>query len=234
MKAVILAAGEGKRLGLGIPKALVKVNELSLIERAILFFTSLNIKDFVIVVGYKAEQVKRFLSKSKVVGDKKISWVENEEFWRGNGLSVFCVRDYVEEHFLLSMVDHVFDTGPLLNFPQHLGDLVCVVDSNPRFVDFEEATKVLIEQDEVKRIGKNLTDYNAVDCGLFLCSRKIFPVLEEALEEGEEEWNDAKDRFARKFGARAFDLKGQFWLDVDTPEELLRAERLLRERECRR
>lgn len=234
MKAVILAAGEGKRLKLGIPKALVRINNLSLIERVILFFASLSIRELVIVVGYKAEQVRGFLMKRQATRHNQINWVQNKEFRRGNGLSVFCARDYVEEHFLVSMVDHIYDPAPFLEFPQHRGDLVCVVDSKPRFVDPEEATKVLIKNDTVRRISKDLTNYNALDCGLFMCSRKIFPVLEETLREDRDEWNDAKDRFAQKFGATAFDLKGQFWLDVDTPEELARAERLLRERECRR
>jgi len=234
MKAVILAAGEGKRLGLGIPKALVKVNDISLIERTIHLFITLGIKDLIIVVGYKAEEVKRFLTRSQIARDNKITWVENKEFHQGNGLSVLCVRDYVENYFLLSMVDHIYDPTPLSNFPQHLGDLVCVVDSKPKFADPEEATRVLIEAGTVKRIGKNLTSYNALDCGLFLCSRKIFPVLEEALEEGEDEWNEAKDRFAQQFGAEAFDLRGGSWLDVDTPEELSRAERLLRKEEWKR
>jgi len=234
MKAVILAAGQGKRLKLGIPKALVKVNDISLIERTILFFTTLGIRDLIIVVGYKTEEIKKFLMRSQIARDSKITWVENKEFHRGNGLSVFCVRDYVKEHFLLSMVDHIYESTPLTNFPQHLGDLVCVVDSKPRFADPEGATKVLVEENRIKRIGKNLANYNALDCGLFLCSRKIFPVLEETLKEGKDEWDEAKDRFAQKFGAEAFDLKGKFWLDVDTPEELAGAERLLKEEKWKR
>ncbi len=234
MKAVILAAGQGKRLGLGAPKALAKVDNISLIERTIHFFLTLGIRDLIIVVGYKAEEIEKFLSRSQIARDSKITWVENKEFHRGNGLSVFCVRDYVKEHFLLSMVDHIYEAAPLLNFPQHLGDLVCVVDSKPRFADPEGATKVLMEENKIKRVGKNLVKYNALDCGLFLCSRKIFPVLEETLREGKDEWDEAKDRFAQRFGAEAFDLRGNFWLDVDTLEELTRAERLLRERKWKR
>ncbi|RLE08740.1 hypothetical protein DRZ78_00445 [Candidatus Aerophobetes bacterium] len=234
MKAVILAAGQGKRLGLGAPKALAKVDNISLIERTIHLFLTLGIRDLIIVVGYKAEEIEKFLSRSQIARDSKITWVENKEFHRGNGLSVFCVRDYVKEHFLLSMVDHIYEPAPLLNFPQHLGDLVCVVDSKPRFADPEGATKVLIEENRIKRVGKNLVNYNALDCGLFLCSRKIFPVLEETLREGKDEWDEAKDRFAQRFGAEAFDLRGNFWLDVDTLEELTRAEGLLRERKWKR
>ena len=58
--------------------------------------------------------------------------------------------------------------------------------------------------------------------------------MEETLREGKDEWDEAKDRFAQRFGAEAFDLRGNFWLDVDTLEELTRAEGLLRERKWKR
>ncbi len=231
MKAVILAAGRGNRISsLGLPKPLIEIEGLSLLERTILFFMHLKVKEFVIVVGYKAGQIKNFLKERDISKEIEITWVENKEFCRGNGVSVFCAQDYVENRFFLSMVDHLYDPVPFLDFPSKKGDLVCAVDSEPRFADPQGATKVLFEGGIIKEIGKNLKRYNALDCGLFLCSQKIFPVLKETIKEGKEEWDEAKNRFAREYGAEFFDIKGKFWTDVDIPEDLIRVKKLLSSR----
>lgn len=231
MKAVILSAGRGNRISpLGLPKPLIEIEGLSLLERTILFFMHLKVKEFVIVVGYKAGQIKDFLKERDISKEIEITWVENKEFCRGNGVSVLCAQDYVDNQFLLSMVDHLYDPVPFLDFPSKKGNLVCAVDSQPGFADPQGATKVLIEDGIIKEIGKNLKKYNALDCGLFLCSEKIFPVLKKTIKEGKEEWDEAKDRFAREYGAEFFDIKGGFWTDVDTPEDLIRARKLLSSR----
>jgi len=45
-----------------------------------------------------------------------------------------------------------------------------------------------------------------------------------------EEWNDAKQILAERGEALAYDIRGAFWLDVDTPGDLERAERLVKKR----
>jgi molybdenum cofactor cytidylyltransferase len=54
---VILAAGEGSRLG-GIPKALIKLNGKALIQRHIEALYQLNVSDIVVVTGHYADQIE--------------------------------------------------------------------------------------------------------------------------------------------------------------------------------
>ncbi|MCD6231237.1 NTP transferase domain-containing protein [Candidatus Aerophobetes bacterium] len=231
MKAVILAAGQGNRISsLGLPKPLIEIEGLSLLERTILFFIYLQVRKFIIVVGYRATEIKNFLKERKISKEVEITWVENPQFHRGNGVSVLCAQNYVDDWFLLSMVDHLYEPAIFLDFPSRKGDLVCAVDSEPRFADPQGATKVFFEDGVIRKIGKSLKNYNALDCGLFLCSKKIFPVLKETIREGREEWDEAKNRFAREYGAEFFDIKGGFWIDVDTPEDLIKAKKLLSSR----
>ena len=64
MKAMILAAGEGKRLQpltLKIPKPLLKVGSSSLIEDQINRLLNLGINDFIINISYLGEQIKESL-----------------------------------------------------------------------------------------------------------------------------------------------------------------------------
>lgn len=231
MKAVVLAAGEGTRIKLKIPKPLVRINGLSLLERTILTFVDLKIQELVIVVGYQADKIRRHVANRPIVQDYKITWVENKQFHRGNGLSVLCTQDYVGDRFLLSMVDHIYGSSLFSDLLSHSGDLVCVIDSQPRFADLGDATKVLVRDGKIQKIGKGLVPFNGLDCGLFLCSRKIFPILEETIREGKEEWDDAKERFAEGYRLDFFDIHGALWLDVDTPKDVVKARELLRKRE---
>lgn len=228
MKAVILAAGEGTRIKLKIPKPLVRINGLSLLERTILTFADLKVQELVIVVGYQAEKIKRHIAERSIVQEYKITWVENEQFHRGNGLSVLLTQDYVGDRFLLSMVDHIYGPNLFFNLLSHSGDLVCVIDSQPRFADPGDATKVLVGDGKIQKIGKGLVQFNGLDCGLFLCSRKIFPILKETIRQGKEEWDDAKEKFAERFTLDFFDISGALWLDVDTPKDVAKARKLLR------
>ena len=60
MKAIIIAAGMGKRLKEAtedIPKCLLEINGKSILQSQLDVFRSLDIKDINIVKGYKAEKI---------------------------------------------------------------------------------------------------------------------------------------------------------------------------------
>ena len=62
MKAIILAAGRGRRLPKisKIPKSLLQINNKSIIERQIDIFKSHNINQIAIVTGFKRHLFKKF------------------------------------------------------------------------------------------------------------------------------------------------------------------------------
>jgi glucose-1-phosphate thymidylyltransferase len=69
MQAVILAAGEGKRvrpLTRSRPKALIPVANRPIIEYVIEALLKNGIRDIVVVAGYRKEQVTRFLNQLDV------------------------------------------------------------------------------------------------------------------------------------------------------------------------
>mgnify|MGYP001577564632 CR=1 FL=1 len=72
---IILAAGSGVRLG-GKVKALLKTGSKTFIERIILNFRKCKIKNIIVVLGYKAGEVKKILEKNGLAG-KVIILVNN-------------------------------------------------------------------------------------------------------------------------------------------------------------
>jgi len=75
MKAIILAGGEGTRLGditKSIPKPLVKIGKFPIIVRIIKIYLNYNINNFVIALGYKGEKIVEYFLKRKInFRDKK-------------------------------------------------------------------------------------------------------------------------------------------------------------------
>ena len=112
MKALIIAAGEGSRLGNLIkdkPKPLVRLLGLSLVKRVILTAKEVGIDEFIIVIGYLGERVKEKLGDGNRYG-VKITYVENREWERGDGVSVLKAKESLKENCI--------DTGIFLCSPK--------------------------------------------------------------------------------------------------------------------
>ena len=148
MKALIIAAGRGSRLNdltKDIPKALIPLLGLPLIERVILTTKEAGINEYVIVVGYFGDKIRASLCNGERLGIR-INYIENEEWQKSNGLSVLRTKELLNENFILLMSDHIFDARilkGLVNFDMK-GTIILAVDiREPLSGD----TKVLEKQD---------------------------------------------------------------------------------------
>jgi Nucleoside-diphosphate-sugar pyrophosphorylase involved in lipopolysaccharide biosynthesis/translation initiation factor 2B, gamma/epsilon subunits (eIF-2Bgamma/eIF-2Bepsilon) len=118
MKGLIIAAGAGTRLKdlkmkkEAKPKPLIKLLGLSLIERAMLTAKDAGIDEFVIVVGYLGEKIREKLGDGTKYGIH-IEYVENDEWQRGNGVSVLKAKGLLNEKFVAFMADHIFEAETL-------------------------------------------------------------------------------------------------------------------------
>jgi len=189
-QCLILAAGNGSRLlasSGGSPKPLVQVHGRSLIEHVILDAHEAGIDRFVIVVGYRADAMRRWFADRPLDG-VSVTLVENIEYHRNNGVSVLKARELLRESFLLLMADHIFEPRTarvLLEEPLRRGEVILAVDPKiDRVFDLDDATKVRRKGDHIVDIGKQITNYDAFDTGMFLCSPELFDILESAKKEG--------------------------------------------------
>ncbi|MBC7227164.1 MAG: NTP transferase domain-containing protein [Thermoflexales bacterium] len=227
MQAVILAAGEGSRMNHpdGLPKVLVDLCGQTLLEHVLGALAALGIREFIIVVGYRGEEIEGWIRRHRLDRRWAIQVVHNPCWPEGNASSILAARPYLkDDRFVVAMGDHLFDPQALQGFLKVRGDFVGVFDSRPRLVDVAEATKARSHRGHVVALGKDLTEYRYVDTGLFICSRRIFPFIEECLAEGVGTFNEVKRRWiAQGYVLHIFDCQGAFWMDVDTPEDLARA-----------
>jgi len=232
-KGLIIAAGSGSRLRRkegDIPKPLRKVAGLRLIERIILTAKKSGISEFVIVVGYQKEKIIQTLSAERL--GVKITFVENPDWQKSNGLSVLAARSHLKENFVLLMSDHIFDYQILKRFRETpLGNnrVLLAVDSElDSIYDMDDATKVEVKENKIVSIGKALKNYNSVDIGMFIATPYLFEALEEAKnKKGDCSLSDGIQILAQRDEMGTYDIGKGFWQDVDTGLALKHAEKKL-------
>ena len=231
MKALIIAAGQGLRLRpIGDTKPLVSLLGLGLIERVILTAKKSGIKEFCIVTGYHGEKIRKHLSDGGKYG-VKIEYVENDEWTRGNAISVLKAKDHFKESFVLLMADHNYDhriLNELLKTKIEKDECILCVDKNPGdHLNVDDATKVRTVDHRIEAIGKDLSDYNCIDTGIFICNPIIFDVLEQSISKGDEGLSGAIKILAQRCKMKCMSLEDNFWIDVDDKSDRKNAELLI-------
>lgn len=155
MQAIILAAGMGRRLGEltdDNTKCMLEVNGTRLIHRTLDNLTEVGIKRVVLVVGYKAENVKR------LIGDRykdiDIVYVENKIYDKTNNIySLFLAREYLlEEDSLLLESDLIFESSVLRKIVENRYPNIALVDKYESWMD-----GTVVTLDEENKIEEFLT-----------------------------------------------------------------------------
>jgi choline kinase len=237
-EAVILMAGEGSRLrgsNNTFLKPFVPLLGRPLISYALDALIRAEIKTVNFVVGYESERMIEQV-KQLIPADLSVSFIENRDWQKQNGVSLLAAADRVSKPFLLTMSDHLFDgdlIGRLLDSFEP-GFLSIAVDRKlDSIFDLEDAMKVQTRGNRVADIGKNLRHYDAIDSGLFVCPLQIFYYLERAKFDSSASDCSLADGVRLMAGddkVCAIDIGDAWWQDVDTPEMLQYAERQLSKR----
>ena len=229
-KGIILAAGDGDRLGSLTairPKVLLPVNgKEQLIMYPIEALAAAGISDIAIVVGYLGDSVMEALGNGDSFG-VRLQYVYNSDYLGGNAVSVYKAREWAQgEPVVLCMGDHLIDgkiVKRLLD-RQVFNETLCIDYAPTSHHELAEATKVTVDSAGcIKDIGKDLVCWDALDTGVFLLTEKFFQALHELIQNGgtDVEISDII-RFLVSRGHRfdTCDVSGCFWADVDTKEDL--------------
>jgi choline kinase len=223
LKGVIISAGIGSRLWKTtkqVPKTLLPYKNGTILSTIIEQLKQAGITELIIVVGFKKNYIVDYLQKNPQ--SLPVTFVENLEWEKGNALSVYKVKDYIKnEPFLLSMADHLVKVEALkqiVNSPERINLLLVDPFITENF-DLDDATKVKTENDYIIAIGKELTDYNAIDCGIFRLEPDFFSAVEKAVAKGKDSISNAIAELIPLKRIKSITLnKANQWLDIDTPE----------------
>jgi choline kinase len=231
-QTIILAAGNGSRLGSqasGVPKPLVTVGGAPLIAHALAHAQAAGCREAVVVLGYEGARVRAAIEALPL--SLRVRFVENPDPSTPNGVSLLAAAPVAAPQFFLQMVDHVFAWPTLVRLTTSplSGDEAgrVLVDAAPGDLDLDDATKVRVAAGRVTAIGKGITPWDAIDAGCFILTPAVFDALRE-VENGEPQTvSSGMRRLVAKGALGTADVGGVPWVDVDTPQDQVAAERLL-------
>ena len=236
MRAVILAAGMGTRLEKytqKIPKAAVSIRGRTLIERVIDFSCQLGVTEIVVVGGSGCEKLWDILKKYEIIP------IENQHYRKGSLYSLYKAKPFLDEDFVQLNVDHLFPRSVariLTSSPEGIS-LLCDFDRRL----FADDMKVQVIDDlsqEVKlgAISKTLATYDGGYCGAFAVrgdnALNIYhKAFQDVIEKGDAQAS-VEDVFRKLVEVGhpplILDMSGNRWLEIDTPDDLSNADRILR------
>jgi choline kinase len=237
MRAIILAAGTGKRLSQVHkgPKCLLHFNGRSLLERHLTHLKENGVTEITIVVGYEKEKVIAALPTGK---NYTINVAVNPDYELGSIVSLKAATETLVsgENVILMDADVLYDSKIIEVLIKSQKPNCVLLDR--AFIDGEEPVKVCLERDKIVHFGKTLPHdikYDKVgeSVGFFKFSASIANKLAEnttlhcANNPGiephevilEKLFLSDRESFATE------DITGLPWIEIDFPEDIVRAEK---------
>ncbi len=226
MKAVILAAGRGRRLNDvsdGRPKCLLEIGGKPLIQHQIEALADNGVHEILVVTGYKADFVRA------VVGSQ-VEYVHNDRYEDTNSLySLWLTREWVKGSFVLMNSDLLFDPEILNRLLGETGNALAFDSSSSRGL---EQTKVAISRGRVVDLGKDVPAVNARgeslgllrfdDRGAKILFQRVCHLIE--VEREYDSWVIEAVRAAcSEVEIKPINVAGLPWVEIDYPVDLERA-----------
>ena len=234
MKAVILAAGFGSRLRPFteiIPKCMVEVNNVKIIEKQISNLLANNIKltDIIIVVGYKNQIIRKYLNEVY----KGVNIIVNNDYDKTNNMySLYMTKDFLKnEDFILMNADVYYEAeiiNKLLN-DEYKNLIVC---DDGKYI--EESMKIEKDGNKIVKINKNIKEEEAYGVSIDVykfskeAGKKLFKIVDDIInvEKDLNSWTEvAIDKLLAKEEFHSLDMKYK-WVEIDNHEDLKYAEKL--------
>jgi len=229
MQAVILAAGRGKRLGLGIPKILVEVSpKITLLEHHLKGLAQIGVNEIIIVGGYKCKLIDQIIQKKKLNKQYKLSLIKARWKKKGNAYSLFQAKDLIKDKFLLLMGDLFLDYSSLKKLLKKEPITIVIDRQPPRNLSTKAATKVKLKGNKVLWIQKGqLSKYDAIEFGVALVDKRVFRYKIEPTSD----WIDLLGNILQRESIKVFDIKGAFWKNINYKKDLEEVRRYFQKNE---
>ena len=241
MQALILAAGMGKRLGRytsGNTKCMLNINGKTLIERAIESLLDVGVKKLIMVVGYKGDNVKKFLShdcKNPRIKEMELVFIDNQIYDKTNNIySLYLAVDEIKkEDTILLESDLIYESelikrivdDPAKNlvavarYKQWMDGTMVKLSDDGDIIEFIE--KKDFNYDENKRYCKTVNVYKLSKDFL---NKEFVPFLRSYIEAyGENEYYELVLKIIAHIARnrlKALDVSDLSWYEIDDVQDL--------------
>ena len=252
MIGVILSAGMGTRLmplTKEIPKPLLEINGMTLLERMIKNLMNEDIEEFIVIVGYNKDKVIDLAPELEEKYSISIKVLENEKYDVTNtSVSTYIASKYIEENqvddFILINGDNVVDPEIITRIAERENTSL-IVDN---FKDLnEESFKLIIENETfnedksisngtIAEIGKGIDIPSST--GEFIGVSKVSKndlskfngILEELMDEDKQNYYDFAFKSLSQSSPIDYVLtNGLKWTEIDDHNDWEQAQKLIDE-----
>lgn len=237
MKAIILSAGQGKRLlplTATLPKCLLEVQGKTLLEWQVGELHKCGVNEITVVTGYGADKVEALLQTKQHL--QQVKTLYNPDYATTDNLvSCWKVRKEMNEDFILLNGDTLFEAEVLKTLlASPINPITVTINHKERYDN--DDMKVSLNNTQLMRIGKTLapeeTDGESIGMILF---RGDGPMtfqreLEHAVDEPQaaHRWYlSVIDTIASQEEVLTCSIRGLRWCEVDCPADLKEADRVV-------
>jgi choline kinase len=237
MKAIILSAGQGSRLGHMVddrPKCLIEFNGRSLLDHQLDTLAANGVGEAVVVTGFHDELVNAAIERRS--GGPKVRTVYNPFYKVADNLgSLFMAREELSGDCLVWNGDTLVSDALMGSVVANDRQGICVtIDRKPAY-DEDDMKVVVADDGRLNAIGKRLAKgVNGESIGLLAFRGDGAARFREAIErdirtpEGTTIWYlRVIHHLAEQSEVWTLDIKGEEWGEVDFPEDVERARELV-------
>ena len=237
MKAVILSAGQGKRLmplTADCPKCILKVRGRTFIEWQIDELAKCGIDQVTVVLGFRADKVERILRER--YGSHRVKTIYNAAYAVSDNLvSCWAAHDEMNSDFILLNGDTLFEAAVLRRLLETDGYSVTVVVSHKDGYDTDDM-KVELDGCRLVKIGKDLLpdQVDGESIGMIMFRDRGPMLFRNALEKAlanpssQTKWYlSVIDEMARSMPVWTCSIRGLLWCEVDYHADLKLAEKVV-------
>ena len=223
MKAVILAAGEGKRmrpLTHTRPKVMLPIAGRPILEHLLIQARQAQVRDFIFIVGYHDEQVRNYFGSGGKWGVGIEYCTQRRQSGTADALKM--AEGLVDSNFLVINGDIIVSREDIERMTRGSGGVLGVVEVE----DTRGLGVVEVNGDRVVRIHEKTVEpvSHLVNAGLYLFTSDIFGALSQTVKSprGEYELTESLElMMAAGYRLTCQDI--DYWLNLSYPWDLLSA-----------
>ena len=218
MKAVILAAGEGKRLRPfteTMPKVMLPVANKPVLEYVFDAVKKSGIDEIIVVVGYKKEVIMEYFKDYK---DVKITYV-NQVKQLGTAHALLQAKKSIKDSFIVLAGDNIIDESSISKLMKTPSDYAILIKEHPYPSKYGV---VFVENNNIRRIvEKPKEDVGKyISTGIYKLPRSVFTDIERCTSEGVHALSSVIQSLVDK-EKRINTVLAKSWMDIVYPWDLI-------------
>lgn len=244
MKAILLSAGQGKRLARathGAPKCLLQIHcGRSLLELQLASLARCGIERAIVMVGYGADLVESEIARLAIPGLSVATEYNPFSASSDNLVTAWLARSAMDEEFLLLNGDTLFDDQVLKRLQEGARHPVTIATTRKTSYDEDDMKVVFGADGRLESIGKSLPgrvpDGEAIGMTIFRGEgidgfRRVLDEIVRTSDGSRAWYTAALDALAERVRIEPVSIGSSWWAEIDTLDDLRTVRAFFEQRE---